>query len=90
MEYLHVPVSAAEMRPEQVDQFRQEAGRLPAPVFVHCYKGMRAGAFAMMHLAIQAGWSGEDTIQQAQQMGFECDQPQLQQFVAEYIDRNRK
>lgn len=88
MEYLHLPVSGKDMRSEQVDQFRRELARLPGPVFVHCEKGKRAGAFTMMHTAVEAGWSGEQTLRQAEQMGFECDVPALKEFVKGYIDRN--
>lgn len=90
MSYLHIPVSSQAMSPEQVDQFREELTRQPGPVFVHCHKGKRAGAFAMMHAAVGAGWSGEETLQKAEQMGFACDQPALKDFVKGYIDRNRK
>jgi uncharacterized protein (TIGR01244 family) len=90
MEYLHIPVSTKEMRPEQVDQFHRELKRLPGPVFVHCHKGKRAGAFGMMHSAVEAGWTGEQTLRQAEQMGFQCDQPALKDFVQGYIDRSRK
>ena len=90
MKYLHIPVSAQAMQPEQVDHFRQQIRQLPGPVFVHCHKGKRAGALAMMHSAIEAGWTGDQTLQTAQEMGFQCDVPALAEFVKGYIDRNRK
>lgn len=89
MEYLHIPVSSKEPRAEQVDQFRVEVPQLPGPVFVHCAKGKRAGAFAMMHQAVEAGWSGDETLEKAEQMGFECDVPALKDFVRDYIDKNQ-
>lgn len=89
MQYLHIPVSSKEPRAEQVDQFRGEVPGLPGPVFVHCAKGKRAGAFAMMHQAVESGWSGDETLEKAEQMGFECDEPALKDFVRGYIDKNR-
>ena len=89
MEYLHIPVSAKEPQDEQVDQFRAEVPRLPGPLFVHCASGKRAGAFAMMHQAVEAGWSGDETLEKAEQMGFECDVPALKDFVRGYIDKNK-
>ncbi len=89
MEYLHIPVSSKEPRAEQVDQFRAEVPQLPGPVFVHCASGKRAGAFAMMHQAVEAGWSGDETLEKAEQMGFECDVPALKDFVRGYIDENQ-
>ncbi|MBV8234184.1 MAG: hypothetical protein JO075_00645 [Acidimicrobiia bacterium] len=46
MQYVHIPVSMKDKRPELIDQFREDLGRLPGPVFVPCHKGQRAGAFA--------------------------------------------
>lgn len=89
MRYLHIPVSSKEPRAEQVDRFRGEVPGLPGPVFVHCAKGKRAGAFAMMHQAVEAGWSGEEALRKAERMGFECDVPALKDFVRGYIDENR-
>lgn len=86
MKYLHIPVSGKDMKPELVDRFRQELKTLPGPVFVHCHKGKRAGAFAMMAAAVDAGWSGEQTLETAEKMGFKCDTPQLKEFVTSYVD----
>ena len=90
MEYLNLPVSMKAMKPELVNQFREALVNLPSPVYVHCHKGKRAGAMAMMHTACEAGHTGEQTLQMAKQMGFECDQPELSEFVKKYIDENRK
>ncbi len=90
MEYRNIPVSMKTMAPGVVDQFRQELADLPGPVYVHCHKGKRAGAMAMMHTACEAGHTGEQTLQIAEQMGFACDQPELAEFVKTYIDENRK
>jgi uncharacterized protein (TIGR01244 family) len=89
LEYRHIPVSTKDMRPEQVDEFRREVEGLPGPDFVHCHEGKRAGAFAMMHTAAQAGATGEQTLRQAEAMGFRCDTPQLKEFVSGYTDRSR-
>jgi uncharacterized protein (TIGR01244 family) len=90
MHYVHIPVSEKAMKPEQVDEFRKHLAALPAPVYVHCRKGKRAGAFAMMHASVEAGASGDQTLQQAEQMGFECDVPEIKEFVKRYIDSHRK
>ncbi len=88
MEYSHIPVSLDAMNETQVDNFRGQLTKLPAPIFVHCASGKRAGAFAMMHAALEQGFSGEQALQTAEQMGFECDQPRLKQFVKNYIDES--
>lgn len=86
LEYCHIPVNMQSMSPELVDQVREQLRSLPTPIFMHCQKGKRAGAMAMMHAACEAGQSGDETLQMAAQMGFECDQPQLAEFVKNYID----
>lgn len=86
MQYLNIPVSMQSMGSELVDRFREKYAELPKPVFAHCKSGKRAGAMVMMHVAVEQGMSGEETLQKAKEMGFECDQPQLEQFVRQYVD----
>lgn len=85
MDYVHLPVSAEEMSSERVDQFRNLVAELPKPVYVHCASGKRSGAFTMMHYAVENALSGEDALDQAQQMGFECDTPALESLVRDYV-----
>lgn len=88
MTYLHFPVSMKSMGPELVDQFREKYPDLPKPVFAHCKSGKRAGAMLMMHIAIEQGITGDRTLQKAKEMGFECDQPELEQFVRQYVNEH--
>lgn len=90
MEYLHIPVSMKSMGPELVDQFREKFPDLSKPVYAHCKSGKRAGAMVMMHMAVEQGMTGEQTLQQAEKMGFECDQPELKEFVKTYVDGHSK
>ena len=90
MSYLHVPVAMGSMNTELVDQFRERYAALPKPVFAHCKSGKRAGAMVMMHVAVEQGMSGEQTLQKAEQMGFECEQEELRQFVRAYVDNHSK
>lgn len=86
MDYLHVPVSTEAMGPELVDQFREKLPDLPKPVFAHCKSGKRAGAMVIMKIAVDQGMTGEQALQKAKEMGFECDQPELERFVRSYVD----
>jgi len=90
MEYLHIPVSMKSMGPELVDQFRAKYPGLPKPVLAHCKSGKRAGATVIMHVACETGMTGEQTLQKAEDMGFECDQPKLLEFVKNYVDNHSK
>jgi uncharacterized protein (TIGR01244 family) len=86
MDYVNLPVSMQSMTPEVVDQFRDQFADLSTPVYAHCKSGKRAGAMVMIHRACEEGLSGSEAIQQSEQMGFECDQPELKQFVIDYVD----
>lgn len=86
MDYVHFPVAREQMSTELEDEFRQRLSSLEKPVFVHCGTGRRAGAFVMMDQAIHEGWSGEDTLKKADDMGFECDVPAIKDFVKTYVD----
>lgn len=88
LEYLHIPVSMKSMGPELVDQFRAKYPDLPKPAFAHCKSGKRAGAMVMMHVAVEQGMSGEQTLQKADEMGFECEQEELREFVKNYVDNH--
>lgn len=90
LSYVHIPVSLKALNSESVDQFREQYEKLPKPVFAHCKSGKRAGAMVMMHLAVEQGMSGERALRQAEEMGFQCDQPELKQFVETYVDQNAK
>lgn len=86
MEYEHIPVSIEDMQVTLVDKFRLSLSELPGPVYVHCKTGKRAGAFSVMHHAVEQGVSGEEAVHKAMEMGFECDKPALVEFVKDYID----
>lgn len=86
LKYLHVPVSMDGMDEKKVDQFREQYQSLPKPVFAHCKSGKRAGAMMMMHTAVEQGISGEQALKKAKEMGFECDKPELEQFVKQYVN----
>ena len=90
MTYLHLPVSMKQIRPEQVDEFGNAVEALEAPIFVHCQSGKRSGAFVMMREAIAHGWSGEETLEKAEAMGFECEQAELREFVKQYVDQHQQ
>ncbi len=90
MDFMHVPVSMKTMGPEVVHQFRHKYPSLKKPVFAHCKSGKRAGAMVMMHLACENGMTGEQTVQRAKDLGFECDQPELVEFVTNYVNTHTK
>jgi uncharacterized protein (TIGR01244 family) len=86
MKYLSIPVSMKSMTAGQVDQFCRQFKDLPKPIFAHCKSGKRAGAMVMMHVAVEKGMTGDQTLQKAEEMGFECDKEELKAFVKNYVD----
>src|SRR5699024_4298955 len=88
MSYVHIPVASDNMTTKDVDRFRYEASALPGPVFVHCATGKRSGAFTMMDDGMNRGLSGDGVLDEATQMGFECDVPGMRDLVRGYVDEN--
>lgn len=88
LQYLHIPVSMKNMDQSTVDSFREHYAQLPKPVFAHCKSGKRAGAMLMMHTAVEKNMSGEQALDQAKQMGFECDKPELVNLVKQYVNQH--
>jgi uncharacterized protein (TIGR01244 family) len=86
MDYINLPVALDSLQNVKVDAFRDALDKLPEPIFVHCSSGKRAGAFTMMDAAVKEDISGNEVVEMAEQMGFECDVPELESFVKAYID----
>ncbi len=84
--FLHHPVDGEKLSEDLVNDFRRKATDLPAPVLVHCASGKRSGAFVMMHIGSEQGMTGDEVIKKAEEMGFECDTPELEDFVKSYVD----
>jgi len=84
--FLHHPVDGEKLSEDLVDDFRRKATHLPAPVLVHCASGKRSGAFVMMHVGCEQGLTGDEVIRKAEEMGFECDTPELEDFVRSYVN----
>lgn len=85
----HHAVEGKDLDDATVDGFRDALSELPKPILLHCASGKRSGALAMMHLASERGMSGDETLEKAASMGFECDTPELESFVRDYVDRHR-
>ncbi|MDB5389991.1 MAG: hypothetical protein JWM11_5637 [Planctomycetaceae bacterium] len=90
MTYVHIPVTMKAMDARQVDEFRSRYPDLPKPVFGHCKSGKRAGAMALMMLAVADGITGDQAIQRAEELRIDCDQPELKAFIIKYVDSHLK
>lgn len=88
MEYQHIPVSPQNLSGDQAEKFDEAMRALPKPVFIHCQGGTRAGAFSLMHLGREKGWTGEQAFEEGEKAGFKCESPALKQFVCSQLDRS--
>ena len=82
--FVHVPVRAADPRPEQAEAFLA-ATRDPAvfPIYLHCASGNRAGAFWMLRRMVVDGWSEEQAYAEARCIGLRS--PNLLDFVYGFV-----
>jgi uncharacterized protein (TIGR01244 family) len=86
LRYFHLPISLDHLEPAQLDRFRTELETLPAPVYVHCRGGSRAGVLAMVREAVQAGQSGEEAVRALEAAGYLRDEPELGALLRKYVD----
>jgi len=88
LKYFSIPVDAANIRPEQVEEFRQILkDQDNAPFYIHCRSAGRVGAFWMIHRVLDDGWACDKAEQEAQQIGHPS--PQLQAFAKSYIEEKK-
>lgn len=87
LDYEHIPVASKDPKAEQVAAFREAMSKLPKPVYVHCQGGGRAGAFSLMHLGREAGWSAEEAFREGEKAGYQCESPTMKQFVENYLGK---
>ena len=90
MNYLHIPVSGADMRIDQVDRFGEELHALPGPAYVHCRGGTRAAIFALLDEAEREGWTSDETLHRMADCGSACNTPQAQECVRGYLRTRRR
>jgi uncharacterized protein (TIGR01244 family) len=86
MRYTHVPVSMEDADQQIVDEFRHALAVSPKPVYVHCRLGKRAGAFTMIDQGVKKDMTGSQVIKTAEEMGFECDEEAVAEFVKQYVN----
>jgi uncharacterized protein (TIGR01244 family) len=89
--YTHIPVSPATLDDLAVERFSQAlSSEDSAPALVHCQGGGRAGVMVLLHLAIQNGWSLEETLAQDEALGGIAPKPDspYRPFFESFIRRH--
>ncbi|HEX8834094.1 MAG TPA: sulfur transferase domain-containing protein, partial [Abditibacteriaceae bacterium] len=70
LSYAAIPISPETIDDAAVAQFSQILASVDAlPAIVHCQGGGRAGVLTLLHLAIENGWSFEETLAKGAEMG---------------------
>jgi len=87
LRYVHLPISVADLRPEQVQAFTQAVERSEGPVYVHCGAGQRACAFALMSKADAQGSAAEGVLAEAKEKGIDLPDKTVVDFIKAYTKR---
>jgi len=88
LRYFNIPVSVAEPKDEQADQFlKLIADPANRPLFLHCGSANRVGAFWMIRRVLADGWKLEDAEAEARKIGMHS--PSLVDFAHSYIARHQ-
>lgn len=88
MRYESVPVSLAEADEALIERVGERMREAEKPVLMHCASGKRAGAMALVNLAVWRGMTAERCFSMASSMGFDCeDEPEMKRLVGGYVER---
>jgi uncharacterized protein (TIGR01244 family) len=89
LRYFNIPVSVAELKPEQADEFLKVMSD-PAnrPVFLHCSTANRVAAFWMIYRVLKDGWKLEAAEEEANKIGLRSQA--LRDFAVDYIRTHEK
>lgn len=89
LRYVHLPVSVADLRPEQVQAFTQAVELSDGPVYVHCGAGQRACAFALMSKADGQGSAADGVLAEAKEKGIDLPDKAVVDFIKAYVGAKR-
>ena len=89
LDYAPIPVSPATLDDITVARFLQAVESSDGPVAIHCKSGGRAGLMTLLQLAIDHGWSVEQSLQEGEKIGVKipANSP-YSEFFQSYIRRH--
>lgn len=82
--YVNLPVQGHDIKEGQVERFGALLQEMSAPVYVHCQKGQRAAAVSLLHLSRRHGWSTEEALAKAEELGCPITSPAMRQAFADF------
>lgn len=89
LKYAHVPVAPTDIDDLILDRINQELAGAPKPVFIHSMAGRRAGMFALVHISIDEGLTGAQTLARAEERGVLYDRPEIKDRMRRFVDLQR-
>jgi uncharacterized protein (TIGR01244 family) len=91
LDYVNIPINKMTLSDADVTKFRNALNEKKGPYLLHCGSGARAGAMMLMKTAVDNGWSSQQALDMAANMGFDCDaHPEIKTFFTGYIERHKK
>jgi protein tyrosine phosphatase (PTP) superfamily phosphohydrolase (DUF442 family) len=88
MRYINIPVVGSAPRAEQADEFiRVVKDKANHPMLIHCGSANRVGAFMMIYLVVEQGWSEEKAQEEAVRIGLRSEE--LKKFAKDYIAQKK-
>ncbi|HYG88344.1 MAG TPA: sulfur transferase domain-containing protein [Azospirillum sp.] len=88
--YRHVPVPVDRLDDDRLNRVHRELAHVPKPAFVHCASGKRSGTLALMHEGLTRGWSGQQVVDRAEQMGMAYGSADVKDAIRHFVDRYAK
>ncbi|AFY54343.1 hypothetical protein Riv7116_1800 [Rivularia sp. PCC 7116] len=89
LNYTNIPLKVETIDDKLIDEILEQIDQLPKPALIHCASGMRAGAMALMNLAIDKGMTPKEAFETAEKLGFDCSSsPKLKQVFEEYVAKH--
>lgn len=90
LNYAAIPITPQTINDVAVHRFIQAVDSEDAPpVVAHCGSGGRAGIMMLLHLAIDYGWSVEQTLSEGEKLGIAPGpNSPYRNFVEDYIRRH--
>lgn len=77
LEYLHYPISPADLTAATAKDFADKLGRLPGPVAIHCASGRRAGLMGLASWAQRTGGDAAKAAERGRQSGLQISEVDL-------------
>jgi uncharacterized protein (TIGR01244 family) len=89
MRYINIPVVTSAPKAEQVDEFiRVVKDKANHPMLIHCRSANRVGAFMMIYLVVDQGWTEAKAEEEAIKIGLKNEE--LKSFARDYIKQRKQ